>query len=166
MRVYVGTYAKYNNGDLAGKWLDLGDYSDKEEFYEACKELHSNEEDPEFMFQDWEGIPEGMISESQIDAEAFEVAQMDEEDRELLTVYRSHVDQEGTLEQARDSFRGTYRSPEDFAEEFTEDTTDMTGIPDCVRYHINWEGVARDMRLGGDVVFVEHGGETWVFWSV
>ena len=30
--VYVGTYAKYNNGSLSGAWLDLSDYSDKEEF--------------------------------------------------------------------------------------------------------------------------------------
>ena len=37
--VYVGTYAKYNNGSLFGAWLDLSDYSDKEEFYEACREL-------------------------------------------------------------------------------------------------------------------------------
>ena len=39
-KVYVGTYAKYNNGSLSGAWLDLSDYSDKEEFYEACRELH------------------------------------------------------------------------------------------------------------------------------
>lgn len=28
-RVYVGTYNKYNNGSLFGKWLDLSDYSDQ-----------------------------------------------------------------------------------------------------------------------------------------
>ena len=39
-KVYVGTYVKYNNGSLSGAWLDLSDYSDKEEFYEACRELH------------------------------------------------------------------------------------------------------------------------------
>ena len=32
-RVYVGTYNKYNNGSLFGKWLDLSDYSDKDEFF-------------------------------------------------------------------------------------------------------------------------------------
>ena len=37
-RVYVGTYGKYNNGSLFGAWLDLSDYADKEEFYEACRE--------------------------------------------------------------------------------------------------------------------------------
>ena len=40
--VYVGTYGKYNNGSLFGAWLDLSDYADKEEFYEACRELHKS----------------------------------------------------------------------------------------------------------------------------
>ena len=64
--VYVGTYGKYNNGSLFGAWLDLSDYADKEEFYEACRELHKDEEDAEFMFQDWENVPEGLIGESWI----------------------------------------------------------------------------------------------------
>ena len=32
-RVYVGTYNKYNSGSLFGKWLDLSDYSDKDEIF-------------------------------------------------------------------------------------------------------------------------------------
>ena len=65
-RVYVGTYGKYNNGSLFGAWLDLSDYLNKEDFYEACRELHKDEEDAEFMFQDWENVPEGLIGESWI----------------------------------------------------------------------------------------------------
>ena len=26
-RIYVGTYRKYNNGSIAGKWLELEDYA-------------------------------------------------------------------------------------------------------------------------------------------
>ena len=70
-RVYVGTYGKYNNGSLFGAWLDLSDYADKEEFYEACRELHKDEEDAEFMFQDYENIPENLISESWISENFF-----------------------------------------------------------------------------------------------
>lgn len=36
--IYVGTYAKYNNGSLYGKWLDLADYSDYDELLETMKE--------------------------------------------------------------------------------------------------------------------------------
>lgn len=71
-RVYVGTYAKYNSGSLNGKWLTLSDYKDRSEFYAACRELHKDEADPEFMFQDWEGVPSWMIGESDIDAEVWE----------------------------------------------------------------------------------------------
>lgn len=71
-RVYVGTYAKYNSGSLNGKWLTLSDYKDRSEFYAACRELHKDETDPEFMFQDWEGVPSWMIGESHIDAEVWE----------------------------------------------------------------------------------------------
>lgn len=72
MRVYVGTYHKYNEGSIAGAWLNLEDYNDKAEFMEACRRLHKDEADPEFMFQDWEGVPSWMIRESSIDAELWE----------------------------------------------------------------------------------------------
>lgn len=72
-KIYIGTYRKYNEGSLFGKWLTLSDYSDKDEFYEACKELHKDEEDPEFMFQDWEGLPKDLISESWISETVFEL---------------------------------------------------------------------------------------------
>jgi len=54
--IYIGTYKKYNNGDLSGKWLDLEDYNDFEDFINACKELHNDEKDPELMIQDTEDI--------------------------------------------------------------------------------------------------------------
>ena len=63
-RVYVGTYAKYNNGDLSGEWVDLTDYSDYDDFLEYCAEIHSDEEDPEFMFQDAENFPDEYYGES------------------------------------------------------------------------------------------------------
>lgn len=72
-RVYVGTYNKYNNGSFFGKWLDLSDYSDKDEFLEACRELHEDEQDPEFMFQDYENIPEALFSESWLSEKFFEL---------------------------------------------------------------------------------------------
>jgi len=72
-RIYVGTYAKYNSGSIEGKWLDLSDYADIEDFYTAAKELHSDENDPELMFQDWEGIPYGMVSECHVNELVWEL---------------------------------------------------------------------------------------------
>lgn len=59
-KVYVGTYKKYNNGNLMGAWLDLADYDSYEEFVKACRKLHKDERDPEFMIQDSEDFPDGL----------------------------------------------------------------------------------------------------------
>ena len=82
--IYVGTYAKYNAGSLFGKWFDLSDFADKDEFLEACKELHKDEDDPEFMFQDRENIPEELVSESWISDLFFEYDEEEDYARELI----------------------------------------------------------------------------------
>lgn len=71
--VYVGTYGKYNSGSIAGKWLKLSKYESKNEFLQACRRLHKDESDPEFMFQDYENIPDSMVGESFISDEIWKV---------------------------------------------------------------------------------------------
>ena len=73
LRVYVGTFGKYNKGSLAGKWLNIKEYKSVDDFYKACEQLHSNEYDPEFMFQDWEYIPNKFIGGGWIDPKLFEL---------------------------------------------------------------------------------------------
>ena len=163
MRVYVSTYKKYAEGNLKGAWLDL-EGNDKEGFFEACKTLHADEEDPELMFQDTEDVPGGMISESSIDDEFWDWMELDDDDRELLEVYRDGVDQGGTIEKARDAFMGKNTSEEDWAEEYLEESGVLAGVPESLRYYIDFEAYARDARLGGDVVFVERDfDDVWVF---
>jgi antirestriction protein len=70
-KIYVGTYVMYNSGSFFGKWFDLSDYSDAQEFYKDCYEYHWSESGssgsrPELMFQDWEYIPSFLISESSL----------------------------------------------------------------------------------------------------
>ena len=115
--VYVGTYAKYNNGSLYGAWLNLSDYSDKEEFYEACRELHKDEEDAEYMFQDYENIPEALISESWISENFFAlrdaVEDLSDTEQEAFFVwcnYKSHdlgeEDADDLVRDFRDEYQG------------------------------------------------------------
>lgn len=54
IRIYVGTYGKYNSGSIAGAWLTLNNFKNESEFWAACRALHKDERDPEFMFQDYE----------------------------------------------------------------------------------------------------------------
>lgn len=163
-RIYVGTYHKYNCGSISGEWLSLGDYGSKEEFLKACAELHEDEHDPELMFQDYEGIPAGMVSESHVDEEAWEWMKLDEDDQELLAVYREWIDQSGDLEAARERFEGMHDSPEDWAEQFLEDTGSLKNVPSELRYHIDFKSYAHDCECDG-MSFVRHDGDVWVFRS-
>ena len=77
MRVYVGTYGKHNHGSLQGAWLKIEDYNSTKEFYDACYQIHAKElkmfGDVELMFQDFEGIPRALISESYINPILFDI---------------------------------------------------------------------------------------------
>lgn len=68
--IYVGTYKKYNNGDLSGKWLNLNDYSSRAELLAACQAVHADESDPEFMVQDFEDFPDGLACSESIPSES------------------------------------------------------------------------------------------------
>ena len=59
-KVYVGTWAKYNRGSIAGGWLALNECKDYQTFLRKCKALHRSERDPEFMIQDTEDFPDGL----------------------------------------------------------------------------------------------------------
>lgn len=161
-RIYVGTYAKYNNGSIEGAWLDLEDYSDADAFEEACQSLHADEADPEFMYQDHEGIPEGMISESSLSADFWDWVELDDDDRELLAVYRDSVDQSGDIEAARNAFMGQAASPAEWAEEFLNDTGELADVPEQLRSYIDFESYARDAGYNG-MTFAAVDGECWVF---
>ena len=88
--LYCGTYAKYNNGSIAGKWLTLADYGGADEFLQACRELHQDEADPEFMFQDSEGLPRELYGESlsKTDLERiYEWVNLEQPDRDAVAEY-------------------------------------------------------------------------------
>lgn len=48
----------------------------------------------------------------------------------------------------------------DMAEECYSDALEK--MPDLFKYHIDWEGVARDMEIGGDIAKTTQGGETFI----
>ena len=162
-RIYVGTYAKYNAGSIAGQWLDLDDYADRDDFLAACKELHKDETDPELMFQDFEGFPRALYSESYVSNELWTWLALDETDRELLAVYQDNVDGSADIDAAREAYCGTYDSEADWAAQWLEDTGGLEDVPQHLRNYIDFKAYARDARLGGDMVFIRHNGDLWAF---
>lgn len=162
-QVYVSTYRKYNNGSLQGEWLDLSDYASKEEFYEACTELHSDESDPELMFQDWENIPAAFIGESTIDERVWDWLNLNEQEQQTVAIYLDEIDSNATIETALECYEGEYDSEEDWAIEFWDSTGMVNEIPEQLQSYIDYKDYARDTRLGGDMSFVQKRGKVVAF---
>ncbi|WP_158655766.1 antirestriction protein ArdA [Sphingobacterium sp. HMA12] len=154
-RVYVGTYGKYNDGSIFGEWLTLSDYADKDEFYDACRELHDDEEDPEFMFQDYENIPNGLIGECCISDSIFDVLEaledMDETRKEAFLIWcnnghrkLSEGDISDLISDFDDDYIGEYKDEEDFAYEQVE----QMDLPEFAKTYFDYEAFARDLFSG------------------
>lgn len=127
-RIYVGTYGKYNNGSIKGAWLTLSDYADREDFLAAALELHSDESDPELMFQDFEGFPHAWYSEgSAPDDILWEWLALDENDQLAFGLYADNIGGQVTVDDFRDVYQGSAESEADFAETIA---TDNGEIPD------------------------------------
>ena len=154
-QIYVGTYAKYNNGSIFGKWLDLSDYSDKDAFLEACRELHKDEQDPEYMFQDYENVPESLISESWLSEKFFEVRdaieKLSETQQEAFFVWCDHHNSDISEEDAddlvssfEDDYQGEYKDEEDYACEIVEQCYDL---PEFAKTYFDYSAFARDLFM-------------------
>lgn len=63
----------------------------------------------------------------------------------------------------REAYRGTWRSVEDYAEQLIEDCYDLRSVPDFIKHHIDYEGIARDLELGGDIWTTPGGDGVFVF---
>ena len=165
--LYVGTYSKYNNGSIAGQWVKLSDYSDAAEFLEYCKELHKDEEDPELMYQDCEGIPDRFYSECMSEEELqelYDFLDMDDDDRDMLEMYiEATGDSSATLRDAQDAFHGTADSEAEFAERIAEECGEIPR--DLPRWIVvDWEA-SWNCNLRHDYNTATHDNGTIYFFS-
>ena len=107
--VYVGTYRKYNNGSLFGEWVTISDFDSYEDFMAYIRKLHADEDDPEFMYQDYEGFPRAWYSESDLSKETFdrikEYSKLGEEEKDAYDAYCDLFDYS---EQSIDDFNSRY----------------------------------------------------------
>lgn len=160
-RIYVGTYGKYAAGSIKGQWLNLEDYADKDAFLSACAELHKDEADPEFMFQDMEGIPHGMADEGFVTDELFEWLDLHESDRDMLAAYCAAMGQKMSMEDAQDAFAGIHADGAAFAESIAEETGAIPkDFPSWIS--IDWEATWQ-CALRFDYFEQEHNGNTYFF---
>lgn len=157
--LYCGTYGKYNGGSLCGLWIDLSSFEDYDEFINFCKAIHSDEDDPEIMFQDYENMPGSLYSES-IGEKGFEKIMeycelCDEYNVSAVEDFLEFYSPED-LDNMHDAYVGVYDSKEDFAREIVNERYDIDKMMGDLAYYFNYEALTRDLFLG-DYYFGSHG---------
>lgn len=164
IRIYVACLAAYNSGILHGAWIDaLQDVADI--WADVAEMLRASPitDADEHAIHDYEGFTGVQFSECEDFESVTEIAAFIEEHGELGGRLISHCgDVERAGEAITDYYAGEYRSLAEFAEQITDETTD---IPENLRFYIDYEAIARDLAIN-DVFIIEIGfEEVHVFWS-
>jgi len=143
--IYVGTYGKYNNGNIAGAWLSLDDYDTEEKFYDAAKKLHKNEQDPELMFQDFENFPRAFYGESGCDERLWEWLALDKGEREIVSAWLHEEGGTESVEYILDSYLGSADSWSKYVDDYVDDCV-IHVIPDHLRMYFDYDAYGRDLK--------------------
>ena len=98
--------------------------------YAALYEIHEDEEEPEYMFQAWEEIPDGLIDEGHWEENSFELQdeldRLNNTEKEAFWVWadgnniKLTQDAYSLVKSFQSAYMGSYASREDFAEEFAK----------------------------------------------
>ena len=148
--VYVGTYSKYNDGNLFGMWVDLVKCGDYDTFMEVCHNLHADEEDPEMMYQDYECFPKAWYSESGIDEDTFdkiiEYAELDEDDREAFEEFTDSFGND-SFDSFKERYMGKWDSEKDFAEHIVNECYNLDDMKGHLASYFDYEAFARDLFI-------------------
>ena len=154
-RIYVGTYAKYNDGDLSGEWVDLTDFAyDYDGFVEHCREIHKDEKDPEFMIPDYEGYPSSMYHEGGLPSEEefdkiIELSELDDSEKDAYAAYLELGYSDDSIEAFREHYYGKYEDDNTLGYESVEEF----GMPQNPEMYFDYD------RFGRDLMYDYHYGD-------
>ena len=148
--VYVGTYAKYNEGSIFGMWIDLVKCGDFDTFQEVCHNLHADEVDPELMYQDYENFPSAWYSESGIDEDTFdriiEFADLDDDERDAFEAF-SDAFGNNCIASFRERYMGQWDSEKDFAEHIVDECYNLDDMMGHLASYFDYDAYARDLFI-------------------
>jgi len=165
-RIYVACLAAYNNGYLHGAWIDAD--QDANEIRDEISTMLAGSPikgAEEYAIHDYEGF-EGVAIREYAGIES--VARMGAFIAEhgalgggLLEQFVGDIDQAESALQ--DCYHGQFASLADYMEELTSESIT---IPEALRYYVDWQAIARDAEIGGDLFTIETAhGEVHVFSS-
>lgn len=159
-RIYVACLAAYNSGYLHGAWIDAA--QDAWSIWDAIQRILRTSPiagAEEHAIHDYEGFGGVRIAEYTGIEQVAEIAAFIVEHGELGAALLAHLDDD--LAEAREAlenrYLGYHASLADYVQELTEETT---ATPERLRYYIDWQAMARDAELSGDLFTIQLGFET------
>lgn len=154
-RIYVACLAAYNNGYLHGAWIDAA--QEPWAIYDAVRAMLSASpiaDAEEWAIHDYEGFGSVRIEEytgfERVSEIASFLAEHGEIGAALLDYYSGDLDE--AREALEDRHLGAHASLADYMQDTTEETT---AIPHALRYYIDWQAMARDAELNGDLFTIQ-----------
>jgi antirestriction protein len=171
-RIYVASLADYNAGRLHGCWIDANQPAEaiRDEIAQMLAEskepraeewaIHDHEYFGDLQLSEYEGI-------DQVAEAAFQIAEHGPIFASLLSYVGGTSCMDEALRYMEEAYCGEYDCLTDYAEQFIDECYAdlLKALPEFIRYHIDHEGIARDMELGGDVFSLECEGKVHVFYA-
>lgn len=169
-RIYVASLADYNAGRLLGRWINADQpiediYAEVNEMLKESKELIAEE----WAIHDYEHFGTLQLCEFSDLASIAELTSLMREHGPVIPELVSYLGGLSELDQARHYMeychRGAFDSLADYAQDLIEDcyADSLKALPDFIRYHIDFDGIGRDIELSGDIFTVVANGTLHVF---
>ena len=153
-RIYVACLAAYNNGILHGAWIDAS--REAWAIYDGIRamlDVSPITDAEEWAIHDYEGFEGIELAEyagiEGVAEKAAFILEHGELGAELFTYYGSLAEARQALE---DRYYGQFESVADFMQETMEGST---AIPERLQYYIDWQAMARDAELSGDLITIQ-----------
>lgn len=163
-RIYVACLAAYNNGHLHGVWVDATqDLQAMQDQVNAMLQASPITGAEEHAIHDYDDFGGAFISEYSGLSEVRDIANFLAEHGRLgaLTMKETFGDRV-SAKAMLDQYAGCYKSVEAFAEDCAGQWYD---IPDRLCFYIDYQLMARNLQLGGDIDVIEEAFEVvHIFW--
>lgn len=153
-RIYVACLAAYNNGYLHGAWMDAA--QEPWSIYDEVKAMLAASPvagAEEWAIHDYEGFGPARIGEyaglDSVSKQAMFIAEHGEVGAALLDHFNGDLDP--AREAMAERYLGEHASLADYVQDVTEEGT---AIPHALRYYVDWQAMARDAQINGELFTV------------
>lgn len=164
-RIFVACLAAYNAGYFHGAWIDVEDEETVGGAITAMLNASPVAGAEEFAIHDHDGFGGVTIGEYEDIGRVVEIASFLRERGQLGALVLGHLG--GNIDEASealdDRYRGAFECLADYFQELTKETV---MIPEPLRLYIDYEAMARDAELSGEVFTLRTAHDkVHVFWA-